>query len=114
VDLCCAAKFSPHCGIYSAPKTLKSGENISIEDLTDYLKSAGYIEKNQQADSSRSRYSAGENTLEIEPGKTALIDGNKNFHSLQVKFKKDGKSVVSITDKDTAGEVKKLSSNREF
>jgi penicillin-binding protein 1B len=102
--------FTRTAGIYSAPKNLRNGENISLEDLVVYLKSAGYIEKNQQADSSRSRYLITENALEIEPGRTALIDGKKNFHSLAVKFKKDNKSVVtvaSITDKDTKEEVKK-------
>ena len=99
--------FTRTAGIYSAPKTLRNGENITLEDLTAYLKSAGYIEKNQQADASRSRYLLMENALEIEPGRTALIDGKKNFHSLTVKFKKDGKSVASIADKDTKEDVKK-------
>jgi penicillin-binding protein 1B len=99
--------FTRTAGIYSAPKNLRSGENISLEDLVGYLNSAGYIEKNLQADSSRSRYQVGDNLVEIEPGKTALIDGKKNFHWLAVKFKKDGKSIASITDKDTKEEVKK-------
>ncbi len=102
--------FTRTAGIYSAPKNLRGGENISQEELVDYLKSAGYIEKNQQADSSRSRYLATENTLEIEPGNTALIDGKKTFHALTVKFKNDkksGVSIASIADKDTKEEVKK-------
>jgi penicillin-binding protein 1B len=99
--------FTSTAGIYSAPKTLKNGENISIEDLTAYLKSAGYIEKSQQADLERSRYQIADKVIEIEPGKTAMIDGKKAFHSLVVKFKKDGKSVASITDKDAGEEAKK-------
>ncbi|HSK73583.1 MAG TPA: transglycosylase domain-containing protein, partial [Pyrinomonadaceae bacterium] len=98
--------FTQNAGIYSAPKTLKAGEAISLEDLTKYLKSAGYIEKNQQADGSRSRYQAGEASIEIEPGNTALIEGRKIFPSLSVKFKKDKKSVASITDKDAEKDVK--------
>jgi penicillin-binding protein 1B len=100
--------FTRTAGIYSAPKNLRSGENISQEDLVDYLKSAGYIEKNQQADSSRSRYQVADNSIDIEPGKTALIDGKKTFHSLTVKFKKDGKSVASIADRDAKEDVKKV------
>jgi penicillin-binding protein 1B len=100
--------FTRTAGIYSSPKNLRNGENISLEDLVDYLKSAGYIEKNLRADLSRSRYQVGDNSIEIEPGKTALIDGKKTFHSLTVKFKKDGKSVASITDKDTNEDVKKI------
>ncbi len=97
--------FTNTAGIYSAPKTLKNGEAISAEDLTAYLKSAGYIEKNDQADPSRSRYQLKENEIEIEPGNTAMIDGKKTFSDLTVKFKKDGKSVASITDKDEKKDV---------
>lgn len=90
--------YTPSAGIYSAPKTLKAGESISISGLTDYLKSAGYIEKNSKADASRSRYAVDGDTLLIEPGITGMIDGKKQFQSLKVKFKKDMKSVASITD----------------
>lgn len=98
--------YTNTAGIYSAPKILKIGEEISVEDLTAYLKSAGYIEKNSQADASRSRFAVEGNRLSIEPGTTATIDGKKNFPSLAVEFKKDGKSVAAITDKDTDKEVK--------
>jgi penicillin-binding protein 1B len=90
--------FTRSAGIYSAPKTLRTNEAISLEDLTAYLKSAGYIEKNSQADRSRSRYLIKENSIEIEPGITAVVDGVKIFPALLVKFKKDGKSVDSILD----------------
>ncbi|MGI8786892.1 MAG: transglycosylase domain-containing protein, partial [Pyrinomonadaceae bacterium] len=98
--------YTSTAGIYSAPKTLRTGEDISLEDLTAYLKSAGYIEKNQQADAARSRYQIGENKIEIEPGLTATIDGKKTFPSLAVEFKKDGKSVASMTDEDADKEIK--------
>lgn len=98
--------FTPSAGIYSAPKTLRSGEALTVSGLVDYLKSAGYIEKNNQADASRSRYAVGEDSVEIEPGTTGMIDGRKVFPALAVKFKKDGKEVVSITDKDAGREVK--------
>jgi len=90
--------FTRSAGIYSAPKTLRANEAISLEDLTAYLKSAGYIEKNQQADNSRSRYLIKENSIEIEPGITGTVDGVKVFPTLLVKFKKDGKSIDSITN----------------
>ncbi len=99
--------YTNTAGIYSAPKTLKTGEAITLEDFTAYLKSAGYVEKNQQADASRSRYKIEENRMEIEPGNTALIDGKKIFPALRVEFKKDGKSIASITDKDSKEEIKK-------
>ncbi|MEO8072580.1 MAG: PBP1A family penicillin-binding protein [Acidobacteriota bacterium] len=100
--------FTRTAGIYSAPKTLKIGEDISLEDLTAYLKSAGYIEKNQQADNSRSRYKIEDNSIEIEPGATAVIDDKKIFPFVLVKFNKGGKEVDSITDEDANQEVKQV------
>jgi penicillin-binding protein 1B len=92
--------YTQNSGIYSAPKILKSGEELTAEELISYLKSAGYIEKNNQADASRSRYQASANQVEIEPGTTGTIDGARVFPSLVVKFRKDGKAVDSITDKN--------------
>lgn len=97
--------FTRSAGIYSAPKTLRANEALSRDGLIEYLKSAGYIEKNQQADASRSRYKTGENSLEIEPGNTALLDGKRMFPNLTVKFKKDGSSIDSIADTDSKKEV---------
>ncbi len=98
--------FTQNAGVYSAPKNLKVGEKITAENLVDYLNSAGYVEKSQQADNSRSRYQLSENTIEIEPGETAVIDGTKTFPNIAVKFSKDGKSVASITDIGTKKETK--------
>lgn len=97
--------YTQNSGIYSAPKILKSGEQLTPEEMVAYLKSAGYIEKNNQADASRSRYQASGNQIEIEPGTTGTIDGARVFPSLTVKFRKDGKAVESITDKDAKKDV---------
>ena len=93
--------FTASAGIYSAPKTLKVGEDTNRTELIDYLKSAGYIERNNQADASRSRYGIDGDVLGIEPGMTGYIDGKKVFPSLTVKFSKDGKSVAAIGDRDS-------------
>ncbi len=98
--------FTRTAGIYSAPKKLKIGEKISLDELVEYLKSAGYIEKDQKADVSRSRYEVSENKLEIESGTSAVIDGKKTFPSLTVNFDKDGKSIDKITDADTNEDVR--------
>jgi penicillin-binding protein 1B len=98
--------FTRSAGVYSAPKMLKDGEAISRDDLIKYLKSAGYIEKNQQADAARSRYQTEENALNIEPGDTAKLDDKTVFPTLKVKFAKDGKSVAAITDLSANKETK--------
>ncbi|MBK6723721.1 MAG: PBP1A family penicillin-binding protein [Acidobacteria bacterium] len=93
--------FTASAGIYSAPKTLKIGEAINAQGLIEYLKSAGYIERNNQADASRSRYVFENDVLGIEPGLTGSIDGKKVFPSLSIKFSKDGKTVAAIGDRDS-------------
>lgn len=98
--------YTATAGIYSAPKTLKVGEAISMAGLIEYLKSAGYIERNSQADQSRSRYAIDGDVLGIEPGTTGTIDGAKIFPALSVKFSKDGKSVAAIGDRTANTEVK--------
>ncbi len=98
--------FTNTAGIYSAPKMLRQNEAISAEELTAYLKSAGYIEKPRQADAARSRYQIADRRIEIEPGATAMIDGVKTYAALAVEFKKDGKAVERITDADAGKEVK--------
>ena len=101
--------FTSTAGIYSAPKNLRVGENFSVEDLTAYLKSAGYIEKSNQAAAARSRYQTSENRIEVEPGDGATIDGEKIFPALLVEFDKDGKTVAKITNRDAEKEVKQVS-----
>ncbi|MEO6051823.1 MAG: transglycosylase domain-containing protein, partial [Pyrinomonadaceae bacterium] len=97
--------YTASAGIYSAPKTLKAGEAITIPALIDYLKSAGYIEKNSQADASRSRYSVEADVVAVEPGLTGVIDGKRVFPALSVKFSKDLKSVAAIGDRDGNSQV---------
>ena len=92
--------YTASAGIYSAPKTLKTGEALTLPALIEYLKSAGYIEKNNRADASRSRYSVEGDVLAIEPGTNGTIDGKKVFPALSVKFSKDQKSVAAIGDRD--------------
>lgn len=97
--------YTASAGIYSAPKTLKAGEETSRADLIEYLKSAGYIERNAQADTARSRFAVDGDVLGIEPGMTGYIDGRKVFPSLTVKFSKDGRSVAAIGDRDSGEQV---------
>ncbi len=102
IDLLLAGKvFTKNSGIYSAPKVLRKGESITPEDLVEYLKSAGYVKKENKADPLRSRYEAKENEVSVEPGMTAVIDGKRDYRNLSVKFDKKGKTVASITDKDS-------------
>lgn len=90
--------FTPTAGIYSAPKMLRTGDEISMPELIEYLRSAGYIEKTDKGDQSRSRYSVNGDRLLIEPGLTGVINGERTFVPLQAKFSKDMRSVETIQD----------------
>ncbi len=100
--------YTPSAGIYSAPKTLKSGERVTMLELIEYLKSAGYIEKNNKADESRSRYSVIEEKLVIEPGITGVLDGKKIFPAISVSFAKDGKTVNGIANLEEKVQVESI------
>src|SRR5688500_3040001 len=97
------AVFTRSAGLYSAPKQLRAGENISTDDLIARLKRAGYVEKARQADTARGRYQLDGLNLEIEPSKDSLIDGRPQFPHVRVQFAKGGKSVAALADLDAGG-----------
>jgi penicillin-binding protein 1B len=99
--------FTPSAGIYTAPKSIKKGDSATAASLIEYLKTAGYIEKNNRADASRSRFSMLNNNLMIEPGSTSTIDGKKAFNALSVSFEKDGNSIKQIRNLDLDREEQK-------
>jgi len=90
--------FTPTAGIYSAPKRIRVGDAITSADAIEYLRSAGYVEKNDRANPSRSRFSFENGNLIIEPGATGIIDGAKVYPTLSIKFSQDGRQIASITN----------------
>jgi penicillin-binding protein 1B len=98
--------FTRSAGIYAAPKNLKIGDAISSNELIAYLKSANYVEQNQNASQTRGRFKLGNNQIEIEPGDDSLIDGKQSFQAVRVRFAKDGKSVVALENTATKENLK--------
>ena len=92
--------FTQSAGIYAAPKQLRVNESISEADLIAFLKRAGYVEKTQQADTSRGRYTAIGTTLEIEPSSASSVDGRQQFLHVKVQFNGSGKAISSLYDLD--------------
>lgn len=108
VDLLLSGEiFTRNAGIYSAPKTIKKGDKITLDELIGYLKSAGYVNKTQKADFLRSRYETGVNLIKIEPGNSSIIDGKRNYRDLEIKFGRGGRFIASIVDSDSNRELKK-------
>jgi penicillin-binding protein 1B len=88
--------FTRSAGIYAAPKQLRAGETLSQDDLIAYLKRAGYVEKSQQADTNRGRYSLNGSTIDIEPSQDSSVDGQRQFPNVRVQFSRNAKSISSI------------------
>jgi penicillin-binding protein 1B len=97
--------FTRSAGIYAAPKQIRSGQNISTQDLIEYLKRAAYVEQGQQADSARGRYVIDGSTVEVQPGNDSMLDHAQAFESLRIQFARDGKSIASIANKDTGAHL---------
>ena len=88
--------FTRSAGIYAAPKQLRVGEVLSQDDLVAYLKRAGYVEKGQQADTARGRYSRVDLALDVEPSQDSTVDGQRQFQPLHVQFSRTGKAITAI------------------
>ena len=99
--------FTRSAGIYAAPKQLRVNETISQADLIAFLKRAGYVEKNQQADTWRGRYVANGSNVEIEPSSASSVDGQQQFAHVRVQFNGAGKAINSLYDIDNRSSVEK-------
>ncbi|HLE61762.1 MAG TPA: PBP1A family penicillin-binding protein, partial [Pyrinomonadaceae bacterium] len=89
--------FTRTAGIYAAPKQLRAGEAMSAEELMAFLRRAGYVEKSQQAETARGRYSVGGNVVDVEPSSASKVDGRQTFQPVRVLFSKNGKTISSLT-----------------
>ena len=92
--------FTRSAGIYAAPKQLRVNETISQADLIAFLKRAGYVEKGQQADTSRGRYVVNGTAVEIEPSAASSVDGRQQFAHVKVQFNGTSKAISSLYDLD--------------
>jgi penicillin-binding protein 1B len=92
--------FTRSAGIYAAPKQLRVGQALTPERLIELLKHAGYVEKTQQADKARGRYSPGDGSINIEPSSNITVDGQRQFQNVRVQFSRNGKAISSLTELD--------------
>jgi len=97
--------FTRSAGIYTAPKALRVGANVSADDLVKRLERAGYVERGQQADDARGRYSVNGASVEVEPGQNAVVDGERIFPRLRVSFARTGKGITAISNLDGNGKL---------
>src|SRR5207244_9506570 len=76
--------FTRSAGIYAAQKQIRAGQSISEEDLIAYLRRAGYVERNQQADNNRGRYSSNGATVDIDAGEDWVVENARPFIAVGV------------------------------
>jgi penicillin-binding protein 1B len=100
--------FTRTAGIYAAPKQLRVNETISLNEVVAFLKRAGYVEKSQQADTSRGRYEVNGTAIDVEPSGASSVDGVKQFQHARIQFTGSGKAINSLTDLDTRGSLQRV------
>src|ERR1051325_10805981 len=100
--------FTRTAGIYAAPKQLRVDEAISENDVIGFLKRAGYVEQNQQADPGRGRYTINGTTVDVEPSSASSVDGVRQFQSVRIQFSGSGKSINSLTDLEGRGALQRV------
>ena len=99
--------FTRSAGIYAAPKQLRVGQAFTPDKLIDLLKHAGYVEKAQQADKARGRYSVADGSVDVEPSENITVDGQRQFQSVRVQFARGGKTIGTLTELETKARLDK-------
>ena len=100
--------FTRTAGIYAAPKQLRVNDPISQADVIAFLKRAGYVEQNQQADPGRGRYTVNGTTVDVEPSSASSVDGVRQFQNVRIQFSGSGKSIDSLLDLDGRGKIQRV------
>jgi penicillin-binding protein 1B len=97
--------FTRSAGIYAAPKQLRVGEVITQENLIEFLKRTGYVEKGQQADKGRGRYYVSGSLVDVEPSENIIVDGQRQFQKVRIQFSRNGKSISSLSELGTNAQL---------
>jgi penicillin-binding protein 1B len=99
--------YTRTAGIYAAPKQLRVNESISQAEVLAFLKRAGYVEKSQQADTGRGRYSVNGTTVDVDPSSASSVDGAKQFQTVRVQFNGSGKAITALSDLEGRGALQR-------
>jgi penicillin-binding protein 1B len=99
--------FTRSAGIYAAPKQLRVDQTITQEHLIDFLRHLGYVERAQQADKARGRYSQNSGIVEIDPSDNTTVDGQRQFSRVRVQFARNGKSISGLWQSETNARIDK-------
>ncbi|MCI0488069.1 MAG: PBP1A family penicillin-binding protein [Blastocatellia bacterium] len=88
-------------GIFAAPRSISTKQDLALASLKDYLDRIGYVESSKQADQKRGRYEIKGNSIEIDTSDNAIINSARQFPNITVTFGSKGKGITKIIDNST-------------
>ena len=88
-------------GIYATPRTIRTGQSMTLPSLKTYLDGIGYVESTKDADTKRGRYQIKGSAIDVYTSSDAVINGTRQFPNLSIVFGAGGKGVNKITDIDS-------------
>jgi penicillin-binding protein 1B len=91
--------------IYAAPRTIRVGQRLSRDQLLEHLSRAGYTDASKTEDPLRGRYRGGRHRIDILPGASATLDGQRLFFPVRVNFTADDRTIERLTDLETRQDV---------
>ncbi|MBI3951197.1 MAG: PBP1A family penicillin-binding protein [Acidobacteria bacterium] len=84
--------------VYAAPKVLRLGQGIALSKVIDHLRLASYVESAQDAEPGRGIYRTAGQVLEVKPGSTAVLDHQRAFPHVYIKFDAKRQQIEQIID----------------
>ena len=88
-------------GIYAAPRSIRVGQSLSLDQLKGHLDSIGYVESSKEADSKRGRYLIKNGSIEIHTSGDSRVNNAPQFPNIIVSFSGNGRSITKITSIDS-------------
>lgn len=88
-------------GIYAAPRSIRVGQGLSLDQLKSHLDSIGYVESSKEADSRRGRYLIKSGSIEIHTSGDSKVNNAPQFPNIIVSFGGNGRSITKITSIDS-------------
>jgi penicillin-binding protein 1B len=88
--------------IYARPLTLRVGQRITPTKIVDQLRLASYSEATANQGRARGTYRLIDQTLEVVPGNTAVMDRQRVFPHVRIEFDAKQQQIDAIVD-DTTG-----------
>lgn len=91
--------------IYAAPRVIRVGQRLSRDQLLEHLSRAGYTDASRTEDPLRGQYRLGRHRIDIVPGASATLNGQRLFPRVRVSFTADDRAIERLADLETRQEI---------